>query len=116
MKKRKIIISIIFIVCVVCNCVFSYGFNLNDINPIEPNNAATVKVNSVTSNVLGIIQTIGVILSVLILILIGIKYMLGSVEEKAEYKKTLMPYIIGAFLLFTGTLVPNVIYKIVKGV
>ena len=41
--------------------------------------------------------------------------MLGSVEEKAEYKKTLMPYIIGAFLLFTGTLVPNVIYKMIKG-
>lgn len=115
MKKKKIIISIIFIVCVVCNSVLSYGFNLNDIKPIEPNNPASTKVNSVTSNVLGIIQTIGVILSVLILIAIGIKYMLGSVEEKAEYKKTLMPYIIGAFLLFTGTLVPNVIYKIIKG-
>ena len=32
--------------------------------------------------------------------LVGLKYMLGSVEEKAEYKKTLLYYLIGAVLAF----------------
>ena len=35
-----------------------------------------------------------------ILIVLGIKYMMGSTAEKAEYKKTLMPYFIGALLIF----------------
>lgn len=65
--------------------------------------------------ILGIIQILGVILSVIMLIVLGIKYMLGSVEEKAEYKKTLVPYIIGAFLVFTGSLIPQLIYTIMQG-
>ncbi len=43
---------------------------------------------------------------VIILIAIGIKYMLGSVEEKVEYKKHMMPYVLGAFVLFTGSFLP----------
>ena len=49
--------------------------------------------------VIGIIQAIGAVVSVVALILIGFKYMMGSVEEKAEYKKTMIPYIIGAIML-----------------
>ena len=50
------------------------------------------KVNTIVS----VIETVGVISSVIILIVIGIKYMLGSVEERADYKKTMIPYLIGA--------------------
>ena len=32
-----------------------------------------------------------VVLSVIMLIVLGIKYMLGSVDEKANYKETLLP-------------------------
>lgn len=36
--------------------------------------------------------------------------MLGSVEEKAEYKKDLVPYVVGAFLLFgIGTILKIII-------
>ena len=45
-------------------------------------------------------QIIGTILSVTVLIVLGIKYMLGSVEERAEYKKSMMPYLIGAIMIF----------------
>ena len=45
-------------------------------------------------------NTIGIILSVIILAILGIKYILGSVEEKAEYKNDIIPYLIGAALLF----------------
>ena len=38
-----------------------------------------------------IIRYIGIIVSVLTLSAIGIKFMLGSVEERAQYKQTLMP-------------------------
>ena len=44
---------------------------------------------------------------------LGIKYMLGSVEEKADYKKAIIPYLIGMFLLVSVTTLPNLIYQIV---
>ena len=40
--------------------------------------------------------------------------MMGSVEEKATYKQTLLPYLIGAILLFTGSLIPQLIYDIMQ--
>ena len=33
--------------------------------------------------------------------IIGIKYIIGSVEEKADYKKTMIPYLIGVFIFFS---------------
>ena len=40
------------------------------------------------------IKVVGTFLAVGILMVIGIKYVTGSVEEKANYKKTMIPYII----------------------
>lgn len=68
------------------------------------------KVNVIVS----VIEAVGIILSVIILIVIGIKYMLGSVEERADYKKTMIPYLIGAFLVFTVSLIPQIIYKFIE--
>ncbi len=65
-------------------------------------------------NLLQVINVIGVVVSVITLMIIGIKYMLGSIEEKAEYKKTAIIYLIGAALLFGGTTIPNILYKIGK--
>ena len=64
---------------------------------------------SVITNVIGII---GVIVSVIALILIGIKFMLGSVEEKAEYKKSMIPYLIGVFIFFALTQLLSIVVNI----
>lgn len=69
-----------------------------------------------TENVLGIVQVIGSVVSVIMLMAIGIKYMLGSVEEKAEYKQTIIPYLIGAALVFSGTTIPQILYQISKNI
>ena len=44
---------------------------------------------------------------------IGIKYIMGSVEDKAEYKKTLKPYVIGAVLVFGITNILGIIQNMV---
>ena len=38
--------------------------------------------------------------------------MIGSVEEKAEYKKTLMPFLIGALFVFAASTIASIIYNI----
>lgn len=52
------------------------------------------------SIILTIITNIGMIIAVLMCAILGVKYMLSSIEEKAEYKKDMIPYLVGAFLLF----------------
>lgn len=58
------------------------------------------KMQNIGSTILTIVTNAAMILAVVIIAVIGVKYMMGSIEEKAEYKKTMMPYFIGAILVF----------------
>ena len=68
-------------------------------------------VKTVGGEIVGLIRVIGTIVSVGMLIVLGIKYMMGSAEEKAEYKKTLFPYFVGAVLIFAATSLAQIIYN-----
>lgn len=45
--------------------------------------------------------------------IIGIKYMLGSTEQRAEYKRTMLPYLIGAIMLFAAVNLTTFVYNLV---
>ena len=55
---------------------------------------------NIANIIIGWINIIVSILSVIILSITGIKYMVGSVEEKASYKEQMKPYIIGCIMGF----------------
>ena len=63
------------------------------------------------NQIITIISTVGSIASVIVLVVLGIKYMMGSAEEKAEYKKTLMPYVIGAVFVFAASTIASIIFN-----
>ena len=65
---------------------------------------------NMANKIIGAFQAIGSMVSVLALVIIGIKYMMGSVEEKAEYKKTMIYYIIGAILVFAISNISALLY------
>lgn len=44
--------------------------------------------------------TIALVLAVAVGMIIGIQFMLGSVDEKAKIKETLIPYAVGVFIIF----------------
>ncbi len=80
-------------------------------NTKEAENAT--KLAEMGNDIVGVVQVIGTVLSVAILAVIGIKYMIGSVEERAEYKNSMKPYIIGAALVFGITNILNIIVNVV---
>lgn len=43
---------------------------------------------------------IGIIVAVIVGMVIGIKFMTGSIEEKAEYKQLLLPYLVSCAVVF----------------
>lgn len=65
--------------------------------------------------IIGMIQVVGSVIAVVILVVLGIKYMMGSAEEKAEYKKTLIPYLLGAVLIFAAANIASMVYKAISG-
>lgn len=110
----------IFSILVMVIMLSSIALNVFALSPRDITADSTVKgateITSVGKKVVGILQAVGVILSVIVLIVLGIKYMMGSAEEKAEYKKTMMPYIVGAALIFAASALAQVIYQFFTGV
>ncbi len=80
----------------------------SDINQSPSFNKDTT---SKVGKILASINLIGVVIAVIVLVIIGIKYVLGSVEQKAEYKQTMLGYVFGAILLASGTTIVNVLYQ-----
>lgn len=62
--------------------------------------------------IVGIIRNIGIVVGVIGLTAIGVRYMFASITEKAEYKETMMPYLLGCVLLMAGTIVIDLIYQV----
>lgn len=77
---------------------------------------STDKMSNLGNNIAKIVTTAGSIISVIVLVILGIKYMLGSSEEKAEYKKTLLLYIIGAAFVFAASTIASVIFNFASSI
>ena len=78
------------------------------------NGANSEELKQKTGNVLGIVQVIGSVVSVIILMAIGIKYMLGSVEEKANIKNSLIAYIAGCVVVFGAFTIWKIVVTILQ--
>lgn len=118
MKKSKIIISIVVLIMVMAMSYMFLVSNAADTAAPDPggfkgNSATDVsKINNLGNQVITIVSTIGSVVSVIILVVLGLKYMMGSAEEKAEYKKTLLPYIIGAALVFAASTIAGIVFSV----
>lgn len=111
-KTKKVVIALIM--CLAIILIFFnniYAFDISQLTGTANNNT---DLDNFGNKIITIISAIGSITSVIVLVIIGIKYMFGSVEEKSTYKKTLMPYVIGATLVFAASTIAGVIYSVVK--
>ncbi len=102
MKKLNKVLSIVVVMLMLvsaCTNVFA-GDVLNQMTGKADLGPASGKIGTIGNTILTIITTVAMVLAVVIIAVLGIKYMMGSTEEKAEYKKSLIPYIVGAVLVF----------------
>ena len=117
MRHKKILIvlmNLILILFVISNTVLASGLidTFDKSISTSGNGAETIKDKG--GRIVGIIQVIGTMLAVGMLMILGIKYMLGSADQKAEYRKSMLPYIIGAILIFGFSNITQVIYNWAK--
>ena len=101
---------------IVCADSTSDDFNPYEYDPTSTTSEGDTKLLAIGNDIIGQIQLIGSVVSVIAIIIIGIRYMLGSVEEKAQYKETMMPYLIGAVLVFGITNVLAIVSELAKSI
>lgn len=117
MKKQVKILSMILIVMMVIASISSVVCATPDLSEqiksmAEGSGKQPTEVINLGKTIVTIMQTVGIVVAVVVLLILGIKYMMGSAEEKAEYKKTMIPYLVGAILIFASTTIVNVVYNI----
>lgn len=61
-----------------------------------------------------ILLTIGIIVAVLVGSILGIKFMIGGAEEKANIKELLMPYIVGCIVVFGAFAIWKIVVTILS--
>lgn len=119
MKKTVKIISTILLAMMLVTTIAGTVLAKTDIPGVitEVENADggdNGKISKLGGNIVNILQVVGIVVAVIVILVIGIKYLIGSAEEKAEYKKTMIPYVIGALLVFAGTSIVKVVYSVVS--
>lgn len=116
---RKYLLVIVSILCLsfILSC-FTYKSNaalgldaLDNPNAYTSGGDDNSELINVGNIIVWLVRTLGESVAVIMLLIIGIKYLLGSVEEKAEYKQTMWPYMVGAVLIFAGSALVDIIYK-----
>ncbi len=64
--------------------------------------------------IIGVIQIVGTAVAVGASIYLGIRYVMASVEEKADIKKKLIPFVIGVVIFYGATGIIQLIGNIAK--
>lgn len=114
-KKQKILKTLFFIgiiISVIFIGTMSYASaGKIDVNAVNINESKIDELKPMFETMLGFIRVIGSAISVIIIAVIGIKYMYSSIEEKAAYKQTILYYIIGAVLIFSTVNIMAILYN-----
>ena len=117
MKKTAKILFAAVLITIITISVISPVFAAVDPGSYTGNSSvSTKKIDDLGNSIIKLVSTAGSIISVIILIVLGIKYMMGSAEEKAEYKKTLLPYIIGAAFVFAASAIASVVFNFASSI
>lgn len=107
-KTLKTLFLIIIFCVMITTPVFadSVGGYVFDIEAPTDTDEAT----SLAGSILGAIQWSAIVAAVIIITILGIKYMFGSLEEKAQYKKSMLPLVIGIAVVVLATTITNLIF------
>lgn len=109
MRKKICILLVILIIfsslIYVSNCYAADSIvtklNMSNITKVDQSANANGLLASI-NGVIGLLQLVGSGIAIIVVTILGIKYILASPSDKADVKKSIMPILIGCILLFGG--------------
>lgn len=117
-KKKLVGVLIIAFIIFICLCSSVHGTIITpgDYNPNVGTTTAVSSFSTLMKKIVSLVQLIGSGVSIITIAIIAIKYMLGSVQDKAEYKKSLVPYFVGSIFVFSIVNILAIVEKMVNSV
>ena len=122
MTKRevlKIIISILIVITLIMllsQNVFALNYDISKkFDGTGDKSNATSEVSSFIGSTINIIQVVGAGFSILMLVILGIRWIYASPSGKAEIAKSSRYYILGAILIFSAVGLLQIVKTFTKG-
>ncbi len=117
--KKNILVKIIFITLifiVLSSLIMNVqaSFDPDKYNVTIATKEEAKPVYTMGEKLFGSLKNIATVVAILTIAVIGLKYIFGSVEQKAEYKATLIPWFVGAVLVVMITGFLGIIEQLAK--
>ena len=119
MKKSlmKLIISLIIIsilgICYNYTCVKAYNWSgeLDNTVALEDSSKVSSTLTGLAGTVVTVVRVICMGVAVIMLIVLGIKYMVSAPGDRATIMKHAWVYLVGAFIMFASSAILGIIAK-----
>ena len=122
MKNNVIRVIAVALLVALAVCAFSmvnvsYGIKFDTVNTgtvtngAEDSSGAASSMQRILGAILTVTQVIGVGVAVIMLIVLAIKYISAAPSDKAEIKKHMVVYVVGAVVLFAASGILEIIKR-----
>lgn len=70
------------------------------------------QITNLGTSVMSFIWILSIVVAVVVVMYTGLKFIVGSANEKAEYKKSLVPIVVGVLLLVAATSIVKALFSV----
>lgn len=84
----------------------------NVVTGVENSNATVPgEVTNIGGTVMNWIWGISIVVAIVVLMITGLKFIVGSTQEKAKYKESLIPLVVGVLILVFATTIVRILFS-----
>lgn len=122
MKKIHIILVVVIIVLNCMTTVVSARFSLTDVfnnakNFPSPSSEISVsELKDMQGVVYNLLFSVGVIIAVVGITILGVQFITSSPEGKADVKEKMVPFAVGCIVIFSGLVIWRIAVNVIQSV
>ena len=109
-KYLKVMLVLVVALMMLGTVAFASSF---DITGTDTSSSVTTTVNNIGATAIKIVQTVGYVIAVVMVLVVGIQWLIGTPAKKQELKGKLVNVIIGAVLIVGGVTLLGMVEKFV---
>ena len=111
--KKYLKVMLVLVVALAMFATVAFAANPFAINGKQTGGAVTNTVNNIGATAITIVQTVGYVVAVVMILVVGIQWLIGTPAKKQELKGKLVNVIIGAVLIVGGVTILGMVDKFV---
>lgn len=86
--------------------------NIENATTAAQNQVDSTKFVTTAGRIIVLLRNFSIIAGVILIIVLGVKYMMGSVEQKSDYQKSFVPLVIGIILVIGATSIASFLFSL----